>query len=262
MASHPVAVADPDRSKVLLQALSSVSSRVAAASAAVVALDDQSKSNPRPPRLVAVSKVKPASDIQILYEHAGHRHFGENYVQELVDKAGQLPQDIQWHFIGSLQSNKCATLAAIPNLFAVETVDAVKKARKLNDARNEDWQKLNVFIQVNTSGEHSKSGLAPGQDTVDVARYIVNECGRLNLLGLMTIGSIARSNAAADGEQNEDFTTLVKTKYLVESELGMNGLELSMGMSQDFEDAIKQGSTNVRVGSEIFGARPPRKTAD
>ncbi|KAK9365279.1 hypothetical protein V1509DRAFT_571334 [Lipomyces kononenkoae] len=253
MTSHPVAVADPDRAKILLQALSSVSSRIA-----TVAGQDQSK--PHLPRLVAVSKLKPASDIQILYEYAGHRHFGENYVQELVDKAGHLPRDIQWHFIGSLQSNKCATLASIPNLFAVETVDAVKKARKLNEARNEDWQKLNVFIQVNTSGEESKSGAAPGEDTVDVARYIMNECPRLNLLGLMTIGSIARSNAAAGGEQNEDFTTLLETKHLVESELGIKELELSMGMSQDFEDAIRQGSTNVRVGSVIFGARPPRTT--
>ncbi|KAK9373442.1 uncharacterized protein V1513DRAFT_426612 [Lipomyces chichibuensis] len=247
--ASPVALSDPDRVETLTLALSFVASRIASVA--------QSK----PPRLVAVSKLKPASDIQALYASAGHRHFGENYVQELVDKAVQLPSDIQWHFIGSLQSNKCATLASIPNLFAVETVDAVKKARKLNDARSEQWEKLNVFIQVNTSGEESKSGVAPGKETVEVARYIVNDCPRLKLLGLMTIGSIARSHAAAVGEQNEDFTVLLDTKQLVESELGVDSLELSMGMSQDFEDAIKQGSTNVRIGSVIFGARPPRKSA-
>ncbi|KAK9319567.1 hypothetical protein V1517DRAFT_310611 [Lipomyces orientalis] len=252
MASSPVAPATPDRVQALTSALSSVTARIAAAVAA------RQPALP-PPRLVAVSKLKPASDVLALYAAAGQRHFGENYVQELVDKAVRLPSDIQWHFIGSLQSNKCAMLASIPNLFAVETVDAVKKARKLNDARSDEWDKLNVFIQVNTSGEQSKSGVAPGIEAVEVARYIVGQCPRLNLLGLMTIGSIARSRAAADGDQNRDFAALVETKRLVEAEVGVDGLELSMGMSDDFEDAIKQGSTNVRVGSNIFGARPPKK---
>ncbi|KAK9244089.1 hypothetical protein V1506DRAFT_461722 [Lipomyces tetrasporus] len=253
--ASPVAAAapaTPDRVLTLTNALSSVTARIAAVT--------QSSTAPVP-RLVAVSKLKPASDVLALYTAADQRHFGENYVQELVDKAAQLPSDIHWHFIGSLQSNKCATLASIPNLFAVETVDAVKKARKLNDARSDEWDMLNVFIQVNTSGEESKSGAAPGKDTVEVARYIVGQCPRLKLLGLMTIGSIARSRAAADGEQNPDFAALMETKRLVEAEVGVDGLELSMGMSDDFEDAIKQGSTNVRVGSNIFGARPPKKSS-
>ncbi|KAK9380905.1 uncharacterized protein V2V93DRAFT_391314 [Kockiozyma suomiensis] len=211
------------------------------------------------PRLVAVSKLKPASDIQALYSAASQRHFGENYVQELVDKAASLPADVQWHFIGSLQSNKCATLAGIPNLYVVETVDALKKARRLNDARGDEMPVLNVFIQVNTSGEESKSGLAPGAEVVEVAKYIVESCPKLKLLGLMTIGSIARSKASGS-EENEDFKSLVRQKIQVEQELeGVGELQLSMGMSEDFEEAIRQGSTNVRIGSVIFGSRPPKK---
>ncbi|KAK9456895.1 hypothetical protein V1511DRAFT_509579 [Dipodascopsis uninucleata] len=207
-------------------------------------------------RLVAVSKLKPAEDILALYNH-GHRHFGENYAQELIEKAAILPKDIEWHFIGTLQSNKCAALAEIPNLYAVETVDSIKRANKLNDSRNGEMSKLNVFIQVNTSGEENKSGVPPIEVEV-IARHIIQNCTNLVFKGLMTIGAIARSKASAHIE-NEDFKLLVETKKLIESALSISDLELSMGMSEDFEDAIKQGSTNIRVGSTIFGSRPLRK---
>ena len=105
-----------------------------------------------PPRLVSVSKTKPSSDIQLLYE-AGHRSFGENYIQELVEKAAALPKDIQWHFIGSLQSNKCKALAVVESLAVVETIDSVKKAQAMDKACASRANPLPIFVQVNTSGE-------------------------------------------------------------------------------------------------------------
>ncbi|KAK9458635.1 uncharacterized protein V1516DRAFT_126445 [Lipomyces oligophaga] len=250
----PAVLPDEDRIETLCHALGAVRERVDAIG------------SERQVRLVAVSKLKPASDIYALYEKSGQRHFGENYVQELVEKAAVLPKDIQWHFIGSLQSNKCGLLANIPNLFAVETIDNVKKARRLNEARKAASEgrsgvgKLKVFIQVNTSGEDNKSGASPGEEVLDVAKYITTECEFLELQGLMTIGSIARSHAVAGGEsENPDFSTLMKEKHAIESAVPKVGLlELSMGMSEDYEVAIRQGSTNVRVGSTIFGARPPK----
>ncbi|KAK7206291.1 hypothetical protein BZA70DRAFT_288670 [Myxozyma melibiosi] len=248
--AEKVLLPESERVETLVANLSGIKARVEAAS--------KQYASGSTPRLVAVSKLKPASDILALYESVSQRHFGENYVQELVEKAGKLPADVQWHFIGSLQTNKCATLAAISNLYAVETVDAVKKAKKLNDARAETMPVLNVFIQVNTSGEESKSGMAPGEEVVETAKYIVESCPRLKLKGLMTIGSIARSNASGE-EENADFKTLVEQKKKVEEQVaGAGELELSMGMSEDFAEAIRQGSTNVRIGSVIFGARPPR----
>ena len=198
-------------------------------------------------RLVAVSKLKPASDIQALYD-IGLRHFGESYVKELVEKASILPKDIQWHFIGALQSNKIKMISQIPNLFTIETLDSEKKATILNNCIT---KKLNVFIQVNTSGEESKNGVEP-QDALKLAEFITKDCPNLNLYGLMTIGS--RQQSLSNG-MNPDFEILKDCKGKIEQSLNLNGLELSMGMSADFEQAIAQGSTNVRVGSTIFGER-------
>lgn len=118
-------------------------------------------------------------------------------------------------------------------------------------------------MQVNTSGEEEKSGCAPGEETVALCREIVQNCAGLNLLGLMTIGAIARSRATTAENENEDFEALVAQRDLVASELGLSPdtLELSMGMSEDFEGAIAQGSSEVRVGTTIFGQRPPRTKA-
>ncbi|KAJ2232648.1 hypothetical protein IWW45_004806 [Coemansia sp. RSA 485] len=207
-------------------------------------------------RLVAVSKYKPSSDILAAYSQ-GQRHFGENYVQELCEKAPVLPEDIRWHFIGRLQSNKCKILAGIPNLWAVETIDSAAKAHKMNEAWANAGHKhrLNVFVQVNTSGEEEKGGVEKG-DVVQVARSIRESCNGLNLLGLMTIGSVEGSHK----RPNPDFLALVKLRDQIKAELGGDELELSMGMSDDFAHALELGSTNVRVGSSIFGSRMPKST--
>ncbi|KAJ1796894.1 hypothetical protein LPJ56_007080 [Coemansia sp. RSA 2599] len=210
--------------------------------------------NGKKARLVAVSKYKPASDILAAYSQ-GQRHFGENYVQELCEKVPMLPEDIKWHFIGRLQSNKCKILAGIPNLWAVETIDSEAKARKMDEAWGSAGHKhrLNVFVQVNTSDEENKGGVEK-DDVVQVARAVRESCKSLNLLGLMTIGSVEGSHQ----RPNPDFLTLVKLRDQIKAELGGDDLELSMGMSDDFEHALELGSTNVRVGSSIFGSRAPK----
>ncbi|WEW59370.1 hypothetical protein PRK78_004841 [Emydomyces testavorans] len=260
-------MSSPSRASTLLANLSSVTSRISAAS-----------TTGTPVRLVAVSKLKPASDILALHNSpASQLHFGENYLQELLEKSKILPPEIRWHFIGGLQSNKCVTLAReVRGLWAVESLDTQKKASLLDKGWGErlknqaeqhdgrvDEQRLRVFVQVNTSGEQSKSGIEPSQ-AVELCRFIRNKCPCLKLQGLMTIGAIARSKATTLESQNEDFACLRETRDKVCEELRLNGedgLELSMGMSEDFEGAIAMGSNEVRVGSTIFGARPPKGAA-
>ncbi len=137
---------------------------------------------------MAVSKTKPAEIVREAYD-AGLRDFGENYVQELIDKAPALPSDAQWRFIGHLQSNKAKALVqAVPNLAAVETVDSEKLASKLDAAVGGAGRPpLPVLIQVNTSGEETKYGVEP-QECLPLARHIVDNCPNLVFRGLMTIG--------------------------------------------------------------------------
>lgn len=218
-------------------------------------------------RLVAVSKTKPSSMILECYE-SGQIRFGENYVQELIAKANfdtnndtvdvEVPRGVEWHFIGSLQSNKAANLVKGVGtaLKVVETLASMKLADKLNRAveevrsNEEDAEdyKLGVYIQVNTSGEDSKSGISSIEDVVSLAKDIQAQCPNLDFQGLMTIGSPGDVSC---------FDKLVQYRADLVQELGVDSssLELSMGMSGDFEEAIKRGATNVRVGSTIFGLR-------
>ncbi|KAH6764555.1 putative pyridoxal phosphate-dependent enzyme [Perilla frutescens var. hirtella] len=207
-------------------------------------------------RVVAVSKTKPVPLLRQVYD-AGHRCFGENYVQELVEKAPQLPDDIEWHFIGNLQSNKVKPLlTGVPTLAMVETVDDEKIANNLNRVIGSIGRKpLKVLIQVNTSGEESKFGVEPS-GCVDLAKYVTTNCPNLEFCGLMTIGMPDYTSTP------ENFKTLANCRSEVCKALGIaeEQCELSMGMSGDFELAIEMGSTNVRIGSTIFGAREyPKK---
>ncbi|KAF8554456.1 hypothetical protein OG21DRAFT_1508892 [Imleria badia] len=265
MTSTAISKAPPERFKEISESLSEIQERVRQASSL--------SSNPT---LVAVSKYKPASDILACYE-CGQRDFGENYVNELEEKAPQLPDDIRWHFIGTLQSNKSKILAMIPNIYAVQTVTSAKAASALNKSLPpERTTPLNVFLQVNTSGEEAKSGLpalgsaesAAGSELVQLAQHIITSCPKLHLHGLMTIGSLKES-LASDDRPNEDFETLRRARDVLEQILrqdptsggkwGVEGkLMSSMGMSSDFEAALKGGSDIVRVGTGIFGARPTK----
>ncbi|CAM6128774.1 unnamed protein product [Calypogeia fissa] len=202
-------------------------------------------------RVLAVSKTKPTSAIKEVYD-AGHRHFGENYVQEITEKAAELPNDIQWHFIGHLQSNKAkALVTGVPNLFMVESVDSVKVANHLDRAVAELGRPpLRVLVQVNTSGEESKFGVEP-DNCVELARHVESECPHLVFSGLMTIGMADYTSTPLN------FSTLGRCREDVCKALDLSPekYELSMGMSGDFGLAIEMGSTNVRIGSTIFGAR-------
>jgi len=202
-------------------------------------------------QLVAVSKTKPLELVKQAYA-SGQRVFGENYAQELVDKAGSIGEsDVVWHFIGGLQSNKANMLVkgVMPHgTLVVETVSSLKVARKLDNAMSEfEDRKLDIFVQVNTSGEESKSGVAPSE-VVEVCKQITSECERVQLKGVMTIGAPGDISC---------LESLAACRDEVTAALGMEAtdLGLSMGMSGDYEVAIAKGSTNVRVGSTIFGAR-------
>lgn len=172
-------------------------------------------------------------------------------------KSKEMPDDVSWHFIGPLQSNKAASLVktvGLDKLACIETICTIKLASKLNRAvetlnedRNEK-KKLGIYIQVNTSGEESKSGVSPGEEVANLVKQISDECTWLSIDGLMTIG--------APGDYT-CFDTLSSCRDEVATILGKEAsdLELSMGMSGDFEVAIAKGATSVRVGSTIFGAR-------
>ncbi|KAI1388209.1 uncharacterized protein F4822DRAFT_402142 [Hypoxylon trugodes] len=261
---------DPQRAAALVSQIKSVRERITAVASG------------RDVRLVAVSKLKPANDILALMQQTSppQLHFGENYAQELIQKAEILPRSVKWHFIGGLQSGHCKNLAKVPNLWCVSSVDTEKKVQLLDKYRGEfissfsssspsepTPEKLNIHIQVNTSGESSKSGCEPGAATVALCRAVLT-APNLHLLGLMTIGAIARSVATTPENENEDFLCLREQRDLIVKELGSEfgkdgklELELSMGMSEDFEGAIVAGSGEVRVGSTIFGQRPLKSEA-
>lgn len=217
-------------------------------------------------RLVAVSKTKPVENIIAAYE-CGQRHFGENYMNELDEKSQDKNiiencKDIQWHFIGHLQGKKIKKLVAIPNLYMMETVHSVKTAETLQSSllKLGRKDKLKVMIQVNTSDEDNKNGIPPSE-AADLVKLIITDCTTLEFSGLMTIGAL--NHSLADGE-NPDFLKLIKCREDVcaKCNLKIEDVELSMGMSNDYEHAIELGSTNVRVGSTIFGAREPPKQKD
>lgn len=211
-----------------------------------------------PPRLVAVSKKQPVEKIQLAYREGGLRHFGENYVQELRDKAWTLQfgdyGDIKWHFIGHLQRNKIRTLLSISGLWMIESVDSIKSACQLNkqwELEDRD-EKLNIMLQINTSHEEGKSGCRP-EESFDIAQHITENCNNLNLSGVMTIGKFGHDYSTGP---NPDFSMLVNCHNMIQRSL-RRSLELSMGMSDDYLQAISVGSTNVRVGTAIFGPRQP-----
>jgi len=202
-------------------------------------------------RLLAVSKTKPVSLIKQAFAQ-GLSHFGENYVQESVEKIQQIKLDsdfdrpVCWYFIGPLQSNKTRPVAE--NFDWVQSVDRLKIAQRLNQQRPENMPVLNICLQVNISGEESKSGTTLSQ-VMELALQ-VQDLPRLKLRGIMAI------------PLNSNDPKVVEQQFLALNEIYQNLQQkypeidtLSMGMSGDLESAIKCGSTMVRIGTDIFGAR-------
>ena len=195
----------------------------------------------RPPEeitLVAVSKIKSASDILAAYD-AGQRHFGESYVQEFEAKSRQLPDlpEAVFHMIGKLQSNKTKPASALFDV--IQTVHGIKLARRLNDA----GKPLDVFLEVKLGDEATKSGLS--EDELPAVKEFVESCANLKLRGLMGMPPWSE-----DPEQARPHFRRLR-------QLGERHAlaELSMGMSHDLEVAIEEGATLVRVGTAIFGKR-------
>lgn len=226
--------------------MTSISANLQAVAARIEAAARASGRDPATIRLLAVSKTKPAEDVRLAAQ-AGQRAFGENYVQEGVDKIAALAGlGLEWHFIGPLQSNKTRLVAQ--SFDWVHGVDRLKIAERLSAQRDAGLPPLQICIQVNVSGEASKSGVAP-EETVALA-HAVAALPQLRLRGLMCI-----PEPSSDVEVlRARFASLRR----LHDELAADGLALdtlSMGMSGDLEIAIAEGATLVRVGTDIFGAR-------
>ncbi|MCK9260111.1 MAG: YggS family pyridoxal phosphate-dependent enzyme [Azoarcus sp.] len=232
--------------------MTSISANLQAVSARIVAAARAAGRDPGSVRLLAVSKTKPAADVRAAVA-AGQRAFGENYVQEGVDKIAALGSaGLEWHFIGPLQSNKTRPVAETFDW--VHGIERLKIAERLSAQRKPDLPPLNVCIQVNVSGEASKSGVAPGE--LPALAQAVAALPQLRLRGLMCIPE------PSDDENlvRSRFATLRRLRDALVTD-GMTLDTLSMGMSHDLEAAIAEGATIVRVGTAIFGERqlPPHQ---
>ncbi len=197
-------------------------------------------------RLIAVSKTKPVEDVRAAF-HAGISDFGENYVTEAVDKCIQCSDlHITWHFLGQLQSNKTRQVAE--HFDWIHSVDRLKIAQRLNAQRPAERAPLKVCIQMNIPFEASKSGVISSDGLLELATAVHN-FDRLDLRGIMAIPAPC-SELSRQREQFGRIAGLLKTEGLP-----VEMTELSMGMSADMEAAIAEGSTMVRIGTDIFGAR-------
>lgn len=197
-------------------------------------------------QLLAVSKTRPIEDVRAAFSE-NQFNFGENYLQDALPKIADISESaIAWHFIGPIQSNKTRQIAE--NFDWVHTIDRLKIAQRLSEQRDPSIKPLNVCIQVNTSNETSKSGVSP-EETIMLAQQI-NALPNLHLRGLMTIPASTNNFE----QQRQPFRLLREWKNELQSQ-GMELDTLSMGMTNDMEAAIAEGSTIVRIGTAIFGQR-------
>lgn len=212
----------------------------------VTVLERRYERSPGAVRVLAVSKTKPPEAVRAAAE-IGQREFGENHVQDALTKLDALADmDLVWHFIGPIQSNKTRVVAA--RFHWVHSIDRAKIARRLNEQRPDGLPPLEVCIQVNLSGETSKSGVEPQQ--VEELAQVVSELPRLRLRGLMTLPQPCDEL----DDQRRPFAAL---RGILET-LNAGGLALdtlSMGMTNDMEAAIAEGATIIRIGTAIFGPR-------
>jgi len=201
--------------------------------------------------LVAVSKTKPIEDILSLYE-LGQRDFGENYVQELVDKQAALPKDIRWHFIGHLQSNKVKYIA--PFVHLIHGVDSFKLLKEINKEAGKNNRVIDLLLQVHIAQEETKFGLDEEELNLIIPEFENLKMTNVRVCGLMGMASFSDDLEKVRGEfrylkmlfnKSADKFTIHHSPFTI----------LSMGMSGDYTIAIEEGSTMVRIGSLLFGAR-------
>jgi PLP dependent protein len=208
-------------------------------------LELQNELSPKGVTLIAVSKTKPPEDILALYE-LGHRDFGENYVQELLEKQASLPKDIRWHFIGHLQSNKVKYI--VPFVCLIHGIDSLKVLREVEKQGQKVKRKIDVLLQVHIAREETKFGL----DTTELHEVVqfLPSFNYLNIKGIMGMASLTEDTLQVKSEFKE--LKLLYEQYRV---VIPSFSILSMGMSGDYKIAIEQGSTMVRIGSLLFGER-------
>lgn len=199
-------------------------------------------------KLIAVSKTYPIENIQEAYNQAQQQVFGENYPQELANKANQLKNlSLEWHFIGNIQSNKTKLIAE--NAAWVHTLTSINHAKRLNDQRPTNLDPLQVLIEVNISNEQSKHGLNSLEEIILLAHEI-NWLPNLKLRGLMGMASATDNVELVKSQFNQ-----LKSYQQQLNEQGFNLDQLSMGMSGDYRHALECGATMIRIGSLIFGER-------
>jgi PLP dependent protein len=213
--------------------------------------------NPEDIILMGVTKTVPPQQIREAYD-AGLRIFGENRVQEFATKVEALRnlQEAEWHMIGHLQTNKAAKAAELFGL--VESVDSLRLAQKLNSAAAELGKKLPALIEINIAGEAAKSGVAPDSPSLEEILEAAAEISSLDIRGLMTVPPYHD-----EPEQSRPYFRRMRDLFqkIASRKLSAVQMEvLSMGMSHDFEVAIEEGATCVRVGTAIFGQRPPLRS--
>ena len=230
-----------------------IASNLAAIRDRIAQAAQRAKRNPADIALMAVSKTQPAANIIEAYA-AGQRLFGENRVQEFADKFPQLADlhEAELHMIGHLQSNKTAKAAEI--FHAVDSIDSAKLAQRLNDAAQQLGKSVDVLIEINIGGEQAKSGIAPNSPELESVLTQAPNWKFLHIRGLMTVPPFTEDPEGA----RPHFRQLRELRdRLAERNLPSVTLDvLSMGMSHDFEVAIAEGSTCVRIGTAIFGTRP------
>jgi pyridoxal phosphate enzyme (YggS family) len=201
--------------------------------------------------VIAVSKIQPAEVINVALQ-AGITLFGENYAQELRDKQEIIDKistaKPRWHFIGHLQTNKVKYL--VPYIECIHSVDSINLAEEISRQAEKYSRTIDIMLQVNTSGEESKSGCEP-EEAESLASGLL-KIGNIKLIGMMTIGSFSSDESLV----RREFTMLMEIRDIIQNKFGLEQpFHLSMGMSGDYEIAISEGATYVRIGTAIFGAR-------
>lgn len=201
--------------------------------------------------LIAVSKTKPVSALQEAYD-AGQRHFGENKVQEMVDKHLQLPKDIQWHLIGHLQTNKVKYIA--PFVALIHSVDSIKLLQEINKQGEKNQRVIDCLLQFHIAQEETKFGLSLQEGIEILESDLFRSMHNVRIRGVMGMASFTEEENLILTEFSslrKIFDELKNTYFMQENSFS----EISMGMSGDYLLAIQEGSTMVRVGSSIFGSR-------
>lgn len=202
-------------------------------------------------QLIAVSKTKPAADIIEAYQ-AGQRAFGENKVQEMVDKHAELPKDIEWHLIGHLQTNKVKYIA--PFVHLIHAVDSLKLLREINKEALKNDRVIDCLLQFHIASEETKFGL-----TFEEATELLESDEFIALENVRIAGVMGMASFTEDKEQvSDEFRTLYNYFQIIKSHhfrFNPDFREISMGMSGDYRIAVEEGSTMVRIGSTIFGGR-------